>query len=65
MSTQQMWRGDSGCLYTYNVEPMPFTPPLNVDGNYIFAKQISGIWYAVYVGQGNLRNRYKAAIDEG
>ena len=33
-------------------------------GNYIFAKQLLGVWQAIYVGQGNLRARYNAAIRE-
>lgn len=65
MASTEYWRGVSGQVYAYQVERMPFTPPPFKDGNYIFARQRNGIWYAVYVGQGDLQDRYGAAIREG
>ena len=65
MSSMIDWRGNSGALYNYAVYELPWPPNAGQDGNYIFAKRISGIWYAVYIGQGDLRARYDAALREG
>ena len=64
MSTED-WKGDSGKTYRYHIQELPWRPDANQDGNYIFAKQISDIWHAVYIGQGDLRDRYDAAKKEG
>ena len=59
------WDGISGEEYEYMTFKMPHKPPKDVRGNYIFAKRVDGVWHAVYVGQGILRQRYDAAIREG
>ncbi len=59
------WRGGSRQKYKYFIAKLPWRPAANQDGNYIFAKKISGIWHAVYVGQGDLQDRYDAALKEG
>ena len=60
------WEGVSGKQYIYMTFELLHEPPKDTTGNYIFAKQSSsGTWSAVYVGQGNLRDRYDAALQEG
>ena len=59
------WPGESGRLYPYEYAPLPARPLTNAEGNYVFAKRIGGVWFAVYVGQGKLRDRYDAAMREG
>lgn len=58
------WIGESGEEYEYKTVNLPHRPPKDVKGNYIFAKQVGGIWLAVYVGEGILRQRYDAALKE-
>ena len=58
------WRGQSGKTYTYYIAELPWRPAPDQDGNYIFAKLINGIWHAVYIGQGDLQDRYDAALNE-
>ena len=59
------WRGESGTHYQFGEHQLPHNPP-DRTGNYIFAKRHpNGYWLAVYVGEGNLRDRYNAAIKEG
>lgn len=64
------WRGESGERYAYSEVKLPHDPP-DRTGNYIFAKRKLDdkgefqYWLAVYVGEGNLRDRYNAAIREG
>ena len=64
MATTFTWTGRSGRSYTYNVYQMPANPN-SVDGNYVFAKIVNGRWQPIYFGQGDLRDRYNAAIREG
>ncbi len=59
------WQGKSGSKYRYNVHEISWRPSKDQDGNYVFAKLEGDIWYAVYVGQGDLQSRYDAALDEG
>lgn len=65
MADQERWRGKSGESYTYEIHKLPWRPSPNQDGNYIFAKKPGQFWHAVYVGQGNLQDRYDAALDDG
>ena len=65
MTETTTWRGSSGSSYTYYLDKLPWQPSENQDGNYIFAKKINGLWHAVYVGQGDLHDRYDAAMREG
>jgi hypothetical protein len=59
------WDGENGKRYRYNVHDINFTPPANQDGNYIFAKKVGIQWKAVYIGEGNLRDRKNAAMSDG
>ena len=59
------WRGASGRSYSYTVHPIGWRPAANQKGNYIFAKQIGPYWEAIYIGQGDLQDRYDAAVREG
>ena len=62
------WRGQSGKTYSYQVHDLNQRPTADEEGNYIFAKCVDYVdyaWKAVYVGQGNLQDRYDAAIKEG
>ena len=58
------WTGISGKMYEYSVIGLPASPPSG-KGNYIFAKKAMNDYGAVYVGQGDLKDRYDAAIQEG
>ena len=51
------WTGGSGQKYVYTVFQLPVS--LNPDqvGTYIFAKRDGERWRAIYVGQGDLRER--------
>lgn len=52
------WSGKSGKKYTFTV--FDNTAEFNeIDGNYIFAKRIGNVWYAIYIGEGNLKLRTK------
>ena len=62
---QTTWKGASGKTYTYMTFRMPHEPSDNGKGNYIFSRLVGAVHYAVYVGQGDLRDRYRAAIREG
>ena len=59
------WIGQSGETYRYHVHNFDWRPSSDQNGNYIFAKVVKGVWNAVYVGQGDLRDRYDDAINEG
>ncbi len=53
---QVTWKGQSGKQYVFTVydKKQKFN---QVDGNYIFAKQTLGTWFAVYIGEGDLQSR--------
>ena len=66
MTTIAAWPGASGREYRFTVHPISDRPASRRVGNYIFAKQSSfGTWFAVYIGQGNLQERYDVALREG
>ncbi len=65
MSDQHDWTGASGKSYGYAVHELSWRPEADQDGNYIFAKKVGGIWLAVYIGQGDLQERYDDAMEEG
>lgn len=58
------WTGETGTTYRYFVYEMPFNPSANQDGNYIFTKLVNNRWRPIYFGQGDLKDRYDAAIKE-
>jgi hypothetical protein len=57
----------SGCFQRYNFEKYPInTSFADVDGNYIFAKEVNPSYYeAIYIGEGNLKDRIVAHIKDG
>lgn len=59
------WIGKSGKPYWYAIHELPWLPDPNQYGNYIFAKFVNGRWQPVYIGEGDLRDRYNAALREG
>ncbi len=59
------WFGASGKSYTYHIHDIDFVPAADQDGNYIFAKVVKDVWNAVYVGEGDLKERIAAAKDDG
>ena len=66
MEDTATWIGQSGDDYLYVVYCLPEHPETTEEGNYIFANQGDiGEWFAVYVGQGRLKDRYDAALAEG
>ena len=65
MADTQEWSGASGKKYQYYMHNLEWVPSADQDGNYIFAKFAGGTYYAVYVGQGDLKSRRQAALDDG
>ena len=63
--TTANWTGASGTSYTYHVHQLPWRPNNNQEGNYIFTKIINKSWLPIYIGQGDLQDRYDAALAEG
>jgi hypothetical protein len=59
------WLGASGTRYKYYVYELSHDLGSGQDGNYILAREITGGWEAVYVGQGDLEARKTAAMNEG
>ena len=56
------WRGASGTTYTFHIFPLPASLNPGQNGNYIYAKQnAAGLWFPVYIGQGDLRERSSPA----
>jgi hypothetical protein len=51
-----IWTGKSGKKYTFTVYSKGTTFN-EVDGNYIFAKNKTTSWEAVYIGEGDLKTR--------
>jgi hypothetical protein len=64
-NNSQEWIGISGESYVFGVFPINtnFTP--SIDGNYIFAKQLQDGWHAVYIGEGDIKDRTEDHIHEG
>lgn len=65
MSDTHEWEGFTGNKYAYAVHKLSWRPRKDQDGNYIFAKFVSKQWHAVYIGQGDLQDRYDEALEEG
>lgn len=65
MSTVQEWIGGSGNTYDYTVYPINTEFEPNRNGNYIFCKLTRGVWQAVYIGQGDLKQRTGSHIEHG
>lgn len=58
------WHGISETAYRYLIYGIRRKPSPGKHGNYIFAKKVKGEWKAVYIGQGNLRDRHDDAMEE-
>ena len=52
-----IWTGQSGKDYSYSVFDVDTAFNPNQNGNYIFAKKINNVWYAIYVGEGDIQTR--------
>ena len=59
------WLGASGARYKYYVYELSRELDPGQEGNYIFARQITGGWEAVYVGQGRLQARKTTGLNGG
>lgn len=61
------WKGKSGKVYSFDAYTLDTAFSEGVDGNYIFAKPISGSESirAVYIGEGTLKERIAFRINEG
>jgi hypothetical protein len=59
------WPGKSGKSYTYTIFLVgtEFSP--NQLGNYIFCKKTAEAWNAVYIGQGDIKQRTESHISDG
>lgn len=53
----QQWKGGSGKKYEFTVYSVDTIFDRGQNGNYIFAKLVNNIWQAVYIGEGDLRER--------
>lgn len=60
-----VWSGASGKTYTYYVHDINFDPKPDQDGNYIFAKIVDSKWSPVYIGEGDLKDRKEAHLNDG
>jgi len=54
---KHMWIGASGTAYEYYIHELPVQPDPDQKGNYIYAKKVYGQWLAVYIGEGDLKDR--------
>ena len=63
--SETQWQGGSGNPYTFDVYILPWEPKASQNGNYIFANVVGNVWHAVYVGQGDLRERYDEHMRNG
>ena len=52
-----VWNGASGKHYTYWVYMLPTALNTSQNGNYIYTKVVNNVWVAMYIGQGDLRDR--------
>lgn len=59
------WHGATGQSYTYHIYDIDFSPAENQDGNYIFARKVNNGWEAVYVGEGDIKDRKQAHLSDG
>ena len=60
MANKIIWHGASGQSYEYEVYTLSTTFK-KLDGNYIFVRQSGSTSYAVYIGEGNLKDRISPA----
>lgn len=63
-SEKLVWHGASGNEYEFSIHGSDARFK-DLNGNYIFAKKTDTGWDAVYIGQGNLRDRANAHRDDG
>lgn len=71
VNSELYWHGASGKEYRYWSKGLPYSCDPGQNGNYIFAKNVGGTWFAIYIGQGDINDRandpvhYDCAIDKG
>lgn len=65
MNNEQVWLGGSGNHYRYTIYPINTKFDSNQNSNYIFCKLDNGEWKAVYIGQGDLKQRTESHIEHG
>ena len=59
------WTGATGQTYEYSIYYLKVSLKEKLDGNYIFARQVSGGWEAVYIGEGVLNDRHADHLNNG
>jgi len=59
------WKGRSGNTYDFTVFTIDVTFNPNENGNYIFAKKTQTGYDAVYIGEGDIKDRTEAHKREG
>lgn len=59
------WPGFNGQHYEFTVCDIHTTFNPGYSGNYIFAKIYNNVWHAVYIGEGDLRDRTNCHRSEG
>jgi len=59
------WPGATGRKYKYEVHELTWHPSPDQLGNYIFARQVGNGWEAIDIGQGDLKKRKEAHMNEG
>jgi len=61
----QIWKGKSGKEYPYFIKNINIRFNPNQNGNYIFCKLVSNQWIALYIGEGDLKERVDFRKSEG
>lgn len=62
---KQIWKGKSGQNYEFGVFDINFVFNPNQVGNYIFAKRTLLQWEAVYIGEGDIKERTESHKRDG
>lgn len=65
MNKEQIWNGGNGKQYLFTIYAINTKFKLKQNGNYIFTKLINNAWEAVYIGQGDIKQRTERHLDNG
>ncbi len=65
MANTHKWSGGSDRRYEFEIYPFDYDPPEDLEGVYIFAKKVDGVWNAVYIGQGKIKDRLEEHREDG
>ena len=66
MANEKMiWKGGSGKPYEFTIITIDKTFQPKYCGNYIFAKIVGNAWHAVYMGEGDLKDRTETHKTDG